>query len=73
MWDLVGNPKDRFSQNEAQLTIKAPNNNIAEFVDTANTVDPDETADRYNECRMFAFYGIVFKFSAITLVIARFG
>ena len=53
MSDLVGNPENRFSHNEAHITLylsenlnlsltfKAPNTAIAKFT---NTADPDETA-----------------------------
>ena len=41
MSDLVGNPEDRFSHNEAQLTLEVPNTTIAEF---SSTVDLDETS-----------------------------
>ena len=41
MSDLVGNPEDHFSHNEAQITLEVPNTKTAEFT---NTADPDEMA-----------------------------
>ena len=36
MWDLVGNPEDRFSQNEAQLLMMSVSVVFPTFVFTGN-------------------------------------
>ena len=49
MWDLVGNPEDRFSHNEAHMLFKQSYRKDPKFSNSqvwANRADPDQTAPR---------------------------
>ena len=58
MWDLVGNPEDRFSQNEAHIILGF---GVTLYVDVVNVIGAI-----LNECKIVKIIAAVFGFEKTT-------